>query len=248
MLQGTVYQTGRCSHSPGPGAMARSTAGTEREIMHLRGKVALVGRSSAGRQLAVAMATAGLVVGLSATPGMASAAEAAATSPGRAVSATSLADLKIVPDVSGFQLENAHSAKCLSSRGLDNVDALQYGCSTSPNQRWQWGGRFGGTAFDQLVNQGTHQCLGISAAAQAGGQLSWSGGASVLATRISTGTLVRLGDPVSILTTSTRVIVFKSRETVQQLGRALTWNRLISIPRTRIGTLDLFDFYSSNQD
>ena len=99
MLQGTVYQTGRCSHSPGPGAMARSTAGTEREITHLRGKVALVGRSSAGRQLAVAMATAGLVVGLSATPGMASAAEAAATSPGRAVSATSLADLKIVPDV-----------------------------------------------------------------------------------------------------------------------------------------------------
>ena len=234
MLQGTVYQTGRCSHSPGPGAMARSTAGTEREIMHLRGKVALVGRSSAGRQLAVAMATAGLVVGLSATPGMASAAEAAATSPGRAVSATGLADLKIVPDVSGFQLENAHSAKCLSSRGLNNVDALQYGCSTSPNQRWQWGGRFGGTAFDQLVNQGTHQCLGISAG-------STSRGATVVVWRcLGTGHPDQYWDTSPSGGPSVNINNLNSGYCLQIAEDSTAVGALVNV--------EPFDFYSSNQD
>ena len=131
--------------------------------MHLRGKVSLVGRPSAGWQLAVVMAAAGLVAGLTLTSGVASAAEAAATSPGRAVIATSLANLRIVPDVSGIMLENAHSVKCLSSDGRDDHDAEQFGCTEGDaNQYWQWGGQLGGGEYAQLVNQGTHQCLGIS--------------------------------------------------------------------------------------
>jgi hypothetical protein len=133
--------------------------------MHLRGKAALAGRPSAGWQLAVVMAAAGLVAGLTLTSGVASAAEAAATSPGRAVIATSLANLSIVPDVSGIMLENAHSVKCLSSDGRDDHDAEQFGCTEgNANQTWQWGGHLGGAGeYAQLVNQGTHQCLGISA-------------------------------------------------------------------------------------
>lgn len=98
-------------HAPGHGLPNRqmlsfsgSRSDGSKHRRNRKGNHASPRESSAGwtfirRQLAVAMATAGLVVGLSATPGMASAAEAAATSPGRAVSATSLADLKIVPDV-----------------------------------------------------------------------------------------------------------------------------------------------------
>jgi len=130
--------------------------------MHLRGKAALVGRPSAGRQLAVVMAAAGLVAGLTLTSGVASAAEAAATSPGRAAIATSLANLRIVPEVSGFMLENSHSVKCLSSDGQNDHDAEQFGCTIGDaNQYWRLGGDLGD--YTQLVNQGTHQCLGISA-------------------------------------------------------------------------------------
>jgi hypothetical protein len=138
--------------------------------MHLREKAALVGRPSAGRQLAVAMAATGLVAGLTLTSGVASAAATAANSPGRAVSATSLANLKIVPRISGVQLMNAHSTKCLSSDGRGDADALQFNCNTSSaNQYWVLGHYYGGSNFSQWINQGTHQCLGVRAASKANG-------------------------------------------------------------------------------
>jgi hypothetical protein len=81
-----------------------------------------------------------------------------------ASAATNPASVRIVPDVSGIMLENAHSVKCLSSDGRDDHDAEQFGCTEgNANQTWKWGGHLGGAGeYAQLVNQGTHQCLGIS--------------------------------------------------------------------------------------
>ena len=104
------------------------------------------------------MATAGLVAGLTLTTGVASAAESAATSPGRAVSATSLS-IRSIPG-NAVVLQNAHSIKCLSSDGRDDHDAMQFSCTNGgANQYWVRGGRLGG--YVQYINVGTHQCLGV---------------------------------------------------------------------------------------
>jgi hypothetical protein len=100
----------------------------------------------------------------------AAAADAATASPGRAVGATSLANLRIVPEVSGIMLENSHSAKCLSSDGRDDHDAEQFGCTEGDaNQYWVMGSDFGGSGYFQWVNQGTHQCLGVSGGSRSKG-------------------------------------------------------------------------------
>src|ERR1700733_15225035 len=55
-----------------------------------------------------------------------------------ASAATNPASVRIVPDVSGIMLENAHSVKCLSSDGRDDQDAGSSGWTdTDGNQPWQ---------------------------------------------------------------------------------------------------------------
>jgi hypothetical protein len=108
------------------------------------------------------MAAAGVVAGLTLPSGMASAAESAASSPGRAVvSAASLANLGINPE--SRMLENSHSEKCLSSAGQDDTNAVQISCNSgSPNQYWLRTNDFAGSGYFEYINQGTQQCLGVS--------------------------------------------------------------------------------------
>jgi hypothetical protein len=98
------------------------------------------GRTSAARRLGVAVAAACLLA-LSMTGAVVAASPANATS--------------------YFTLFNVHTAYCLTSGGNTDTDALEYSCDGSENQNWYWGSRHGTTAYYQLKNEGTGQCLSV---------------------------------------------------------------------------------------
>jgi hypothetical protein len=131
-------------------------------------KMRPAGRKFAGRRLVVVLAAAGLLGGLGLTSAVASQANAAATLPVHAVTASGLAGLTIpraAAAVGQFSIQNVHSEKCITSDGKDDTTAEQYSCNGDKNQTWHWGHSRSG--YYQIVNVATNQCLGI-----AGGSLS----------------------------------------------------------------------------
>jgi hypothetical protein len=138
---------------------------------------------STGLAAAAALTAAAAVAVMTAPAADAATGATAAISPGRAVGATSLGSLRIVLEASGVMLENSHSVKCLSSDGRDDHDAEQFGCAGGDaNQLWVRGSDFSGSGSFQWVNQGTHQCLGVSGSSK-------SKGATVVVFKCSTGHL-----------------------------------------------------------